>query len=501
MNEIEKLIKQGDLKQAWQKVQAFIQRSPCEPIGIILAAKIQLKANMANKAIFTLNHALNNDNNYQTSGNDLKAFLTHILCSLQQIDKAKQICTTIEVTKLQLADSFHYLANSLAKMDDFSASLACYQLGLSKFPDHIELLEGAANLEIIAGNFNQAENLITQAITQQPENGRFYWLLSDIAKNLNIDKVKQLYQLMLNQFNTLKSEATNVVYWYYGLGNTALTINDYQSAAVHYQKGALIRRSEYKGYKVEDEINWLIQVKNVQANLSPLQVVNDEVRPTPIFIIGMPRSGTTLLATLLSKYENIYDLGELPLLPQLAQELAIGKINLEQVRKKYMEEVTARTNNTRYIIDQLPTNFININLIKCAFPDAKLILVNRNINDIFISNFCFLFAPNAMPFTYNSQELVTFIKRFKLLTSEVSCVVNYEDIVLETEDTINTLLMNQNIKAGSKGQQQTYVATGSSVQVRKPIYKTSVNKWKKFQPYFADILPIQIENSADNDTN
>jgi len=496
MNNIEPLIHKGELKLAWQKIQTYIKEHPNDPQGIILVSKVQVKAGLINKAIFTIEHAINHDISYSNAKDDLQAFLIHLYVSNYNFEKAESAVNTLKTDMLTIADSYIYIANALAKCEKHLESLNYYKLGLNLYPENLELLEGAANLEMISGNFINAEKYLNSALSIQPNNGRYIWLYSDIAKTFKNNKVKTLYVKFSRYFNAQGASINHSVYWHYALGNFALNLKIYKEAVEHYKLGAQIRRSEFDNYSVDEELNWLAQVSQFQSQLPQLTIDSNQNSVIPIFIIGMPRSGTTLLATLLSKYENIQDLGELPLMQSLAQQLSSNAISLKQVRNIYLSEINKKANNYPYVIDQLPTNFININLIKAALPEAKIILVNRDINDIFISNLFFLFAPNSMPFTYNETELLKFIQQFERIKKDVGSgsTLNYEDLVHDTEDTITSFIAKQKINAGYKVKKTSYIATGSSVEARKEIYTTSVKKWQKFAPYFSKILPIQVNH-------
>ncbi len=484
------MIYRGELKQAWQQTQAYIKKHPNDPQGIILASKIQVSAGLIDKAIFTIEHAINNDVSYGAVKNDLLAFLTHLYVSNYNFDKTLEIVNRLKPETLKLVDSYNYVANGLARCEEHQQSLTFYKLGLKLFPDDLKLLEGATNLEMISGDFINAEIYLNRVLSIQPNNGRYIWLYSDIAKTFDYSKVKDLYIRFSKHFNESTSSITHSVYWHYALGNFSLNLKMYKESAEYYMLGAKMRRSEFKSYSIDDEVAWLNQVSRFQSQLPLLTVDANNKSAIPIFIVGMPRSGTTLLATLLSKYENIKDLGELPIMHNLAQQLSSNSISLEQVRNIYLSEINKRANNHLYVIDQLPTNFININLIKAALPEAKIVLLERDMNDIFISNLFFLFAPNSMHFTYNETDLLKFIQQFKHMTEDAKFTLNYEDLVHKTESTINNFITEESIQAGARINQESYVATGSSVEVRKEIYTTSVNKWKKFESYFPGTFPI-----------
>lgn len=490
MKKIIELIDKGKLKEAFQQVQLYIKQYPTDPQGIILVAKIQVAAGLIKKAIFTIEHAVNQDKAYSAAKSDLLAFLTHLYVSHYNFDKVLETVDKIEAQRITLPSSYNYLANALAKSEQHRQSFKFYELGLTFYPDDLELLEGASNLGMITGDFTKAELYLRKAISIQPNNGRYVWLFSDIAKNFDTVRVKELYIQFLEHFEQSPSAIENAVYWHYGLGNLALNIQKYNESAEHYMTGAKVRRSEFKYYSTDDEVSWLKQVNQFQSQLPLLTTNTDNKSVVPIFIVGMPRSGTTLLATLLSKYEKIKDLGELPIMHNLAQQLSSNSITIEQVRNIYLAEVNKRADNHLYVIDQLPTNFININLIRAALPEAKIILLERDMNDIFISNLFFLFAPNSMQFTYNETDLLKFIQQFKHMTKDVKLTLHYEDLVHETESTINQLISKGDIKTGEKVDKTSYVATGSSVEVRKDIYTSSVNKWKKFESYFPGLFPI-----------
>jgi Tfp pilus assembly protein PilF len=231
--------------------------------------------------------------------------------------------------------------------------------------------------------------------------------------------------------------------------------------------------------------------------------LNDE---RPVFIVGMPRSGSTLVEQILSSHPQVFGAGEVkylsvalgrlrdrfPSLPKYPQMM--GKITpaqLDIVAKNYLDALTAGSGDAKRVTDKLLTNYFFVGLIHLLYPKAKFINTQRNPVDTCLSGFTKLFKDD-MPHSYDLAELGRYYGKYhelmehweKVLPEGVMKVVRYEDVVANTEREAKSLIeflgLDWDPKCLEFHKSQRPVKTASVAQVRKPIYKTAVQRWKKY---------------------
>jgi tetratricopeptide (TPR) repeat protein len=236
-------------------------------------------------------------------------------------------------------------------------------------------------------------------------------------------------------------------------------------------------------------------------------------RPAPVFLVGFPRSGTTLLDTLLMGHPDIHVLEEVPLLQRAAEALGdfarlpeLDAAEVAQLRALYFEALDAREPPPgKMVVDKLPLNLLGAPLIHRLFPDAKFIFAARHPCDVVLS--CFMQNFDLNPAMANFLELesaarlydlvLTFWERAReLLPLEVH-VLRYEDLVADTGAEMRALiaflgldwdeaLLDHQATAAGRGP----IATPSYHQVAQPIYDRARGRWQRYRPQIEPILPI-----------
>jgi tetratricopeptide (TPR) repeat protein len=226
----------------------------------------------------------------------------------------------------------------------------------------------------------------------------------------------------------------------------------------------------------------------------------------PVFIIGMPRSGSTLTEQILASHPEIYGAGEvkylsmalgqlrdrfpsLPKYPQMMEKITPAQLDI--VGKKYLQALTAGAGDAKRVTDKLLTNYFFVGLIHLLYPKAKFINTLRDPVDTCLSGFTKLFKDD-MPHSYDLGELGRYYGKYhelmehwlKVLPEGTIQTVQYEDMVANTEKQAKTLIEFLGLKWDPKcldfHKSDRPVKTASVAQVRKPIYKTAVQRWKKY---------------------
>ena len=277
-------------------------------------------------------------------------------------------------------------------------------------------------------------------------------------------------------------------------------LGDLHKAYTHLFEGNSLRK-KLLNYSINDDSHIFTKLKETQPRLqkNSLEIEEVSTKNTPIFIIGMPRSGTTLIEQIISSHSNVIGAGELNHVSQFGGELALNSkpINTEtlsEFRDKYLLELSKVPNAKLLVTDKMPQNFRFIPLICAAFPEAKIIHVQRDAAATCWSNYKHYFTTKALGYSYDINDLVTYYKLYKDLMefwqskySDRVYDLNYENLTIdqekETRNLIDHLELNWEEACLSPHQNNRSVRTASHQQVRQKVYRGSSEAWRKYEPY------------------
>lgn len=294
------------------------------------------------------------------------------------------------------------------------------------------------------------------------------------------------------------------------IGRAFENSKDYETAFEYYKKANDHRRSSFNFSieRVEQDFQLLIDIFNQELIDSKKQAFKEK-EVTPIFILGMPRSGTTLVEQILSSHSKILGAGELQYISQNVRSLndnfplklhELSAEKLEQQGDAYLKLLKQHSNKERYICDKMPGNFIYIAMIRLILPNAKIIHLKRNPIDTCLSNYKTMFT-NGQSHTYNLEELARYYKSYEKLMAYWHKVmpgfiydICYEDLIEDPEKNIKPLInfigLDWEEQCLNFHQAKRSVSTASITQVRQPIYKSSVENWRNFEKGLEPLIQI-----------
>ena len=360
-------------------------------------------------------------------------------------------------------------------------------------PNNFVLNFALANNYSSIGKFIEAKKLYKKCLELNPKNTMVDQSLSMIINySEDSDHLKSM-QHKLSKTNDKKSQ----MYLNFAIGKALEDLKDYKNAFVSFQKANNLK-NELTTYSIDQETKSFNKIKSIFANSGINEAKKEGAKI--IFVVGMPRSGTSLVEQILSSHNKIYGAGELPFLSDIIEK----KINLEkqdysELQSLYSNLIKKFKYEEEYLVDKTPLNFKWIGFILNHFPNSKIIHCNRNPIDICWSNYKKLFSSRTLDFSYNFSDLTNYYKLYKDLMLHWSKIyknkfyeINYEKLVVNKEQEVKKVIKYLDLEWDANclnfHKNKRSVSTASLAQVRKPIYKSSVEKWKNYSDELADLI-------------
>lgn len=407
------------------------------------------------------------------------------------------------------------LGTALEKMGDEEGAKEAYAKAVSVNPRHAEAQNNLGALLSASGDLDEARACFTASIEADPAFVHSHYNLSTLKKYTEDDPHYAALEEVANKAESLPVEA-RMRFWF-AIGKAREDVGRYDDAIYAYNQGNRLKRAsfQYDESKMKGNIDDIIRHFD-SALLKKLGKggCKDE---TPVFILGMPRSGTTLIEQILSSHSAVYGAGELRDLGDAITEIRGGesegsymgwlpeadKKTLSAIGETYVKKLKTQDSKALRIVDKMPGNFFYAGLIHLILPNAKIIHSMRNPMDTCISNYSRLFN-ETMPFAYDLEELGRYHRNYKHLMDHWQAVlpegtvldVSYEDVVADLEGQARRLIDYCGLEWEEAcldfHKNKRHVKTASIAQVRQPIYKSSVARWERFKDHL-DPLRTAIE--------
>ena len=321
--------------------------------------------------------------------------------------------------------------------------------------------------------------------------------LSDI---INYKKNNDHFKVLKKIYEETKIKKLPNVDLLFALGKAHEDTKDFDKAFSFYQEGNKSHRKNIN-FSIENEKKEISDIKNAfNKKFFSNYTESINLDNTPIFIVGMPRSGTTLVEQILSSHPNVYGGDELNYIPDLVKKYLKNDLNLlntdseilRQISNEYIDRLKKLSSDSKKITDKLPMNFKWIGLIKIILPNSKIVHCTRDSRDICLSIFKNFFTSNKMNFAYDIEEICEYynlysnmMKYWQTLLPNFIYDINYEKLVKKPKDQIKYLLKECNLDWNDNClkfyENKRAVQTRSDIQVRQKIYKTSINSWENYR--------------------
>jgi len=400
------------------------------------------------------------------------------------------------------------LGNIKKELNNYEEAIKCYKLALSIDNKLYIVLHNLGMAYQALGKFEESKKYFETVLKNNPKFTRADRSLSMSLKyDINNPHLKSME-------NKIKDQSLNnfqKIELYFGLGKAYEDIKNYKKSFENYKLGNKIKRDTIK-YQINDDVKLFENIKNSFSNINFQNLENvGNKNNKMIFILGMPRSGTTMVEQIIANHKNVYGAGELRDLTQIIKENFLvndkikfpEKLNIKDqnffnnMGTKYLENLDRYVTNKNYITDKAPLNFKWIGLIKLILPKSKIIHCTRDPKDICLSLFKNFFE-GELNFSYSLEEAGKYYKLYqnlmefwKQLLPDFIYDISYEKLVENQEPESRKLLdfcnldWDKNCLTFYKNKRG--IVTASFAQARKPIYKNSVKSWQKYK---GELLPL-----------
>ena len=409
------------------------------------------------------------------------------------------------------------------ELDKYDDALRHLEKALELKPNSIETLNYYGVVLKSVGRLDDARKTFIKALEAQPRAIGTYSNLVDLEK---FTKDNELFQTMERIISRVKDpQDPRFMALHFALGKAYDDIGDYEKAFHHYSTGARLKRPTLK-YEEAEVFTFFDDIKKI-FNEEYFESHKDVGNPSqvPIFIVGMPRSGSTLTEQIVSSHPRVFGAGEIknlsmcigqlrqkfPSLPKFPAFAEVAKpTQLSSVAKNYLAMINRISNSGERVTDKLLTNFFFAGLIHTMFPQAKIIHTKRNPIDSCLSTYTKLFKDD-MPHSYDLTELGRYYRKYEELMAHWCSVlpssgffeIQYEDLIGDPETHARKLIefceLEWDPACLKFHESKRPVKTASVSQVRKPIYNTSVERWRRYGDSLnplIEALEIKVENPA-----
>jgi tetratricopeptide (TPR) repeat protein len=406
------------------------------------------------------------------------------------------------------AHALHNLGSSLSALDDPTEALAAFERASAIIPDLPEVERGIGNALLQLGRLDEARAHFERAVALAPKVAAFHRAMADVKHFEEGDQ--QLVTLEKLTWNEASMAATERIELHFALAKAYDDLKRYASAFEHLQKGNAIKRG-LVGYDEAKELTAMREMADAFApELFKARRGAGDPSEVPVFIVGMPRSGTTLVEQILASHPNVFGAGERPEFGRVSgcgygprpipfDPASLSGEDLRGMAGRYLERLLPRAPSAKRITDKLPANFRLVGLIRLALPNARIIHIGRDPADTCFSIYTKLFLDN-IGFAYDLGELGRYYKAYDTLMAHWRAVlpegamleVEYEALVGDFEQEARRIVAYCGLDWDGLclefHKNERTVRTASAVQVRQPIFRSSVGRWRLYKEHLQPLL-------------
>ena len=504
---IDQILNEGRLGMAEAKCRAFLKENPTHTYAMSLLAEIANRLGYFDDAEFLLEKAVE----FKPDDGDLRMKYASILRKKQKFAKTME---QVNILCDKHPDNLTYQAQKASEImqnGDHETAITLLDDILSKNPYNFSTFTSKGHAQKTLGKTDEAIKSYQSAYQIKPDHGEAFFSLANL----------KTYSFSSSELESMREQVSRVdlslrdkAYFHFALAQGCEVNGEYDEAFFHLEKGNKIKndQSQYSIERMEKELQAQIEICNDKF-FHDLGNGGCDTKE-PIFILGLPRAGSTLIEQILASHSMVDGTLELPNILSIAQSLrgddiygklgnypkSMESLSLDQreaLGRGYIEDTKMHRKDAPMFTDKMPNNFRHIGLIHLIMPNAKIIDARRYPLDCCFSMFKQLFA-QGQEFSYGLAEAGSYYRNYVNLMDHWNSVlpdkilrVNNEDVIKDLEGQVRRMLEFLELpfeeQCISFHETDRSVRTASSEQVRRPINKDGMERWK---PYSKHLKPL-----------
>jgi Tfp pilus assembly protein PilF len=407
--------------------------------------------------------------------------------------------------KHDFAEAHNNLGSALSESGRTSDAIKSFEKALSFDSNYARAIFNLALALKDIGNKDSYKSMIEKTVQLKPSWSDAQLHLSRVKKYKNNDpQVSEIHSFLSDNDLSLKDR----INFNFTLAKVYEDIEDHEKQFKFLNEANRLRKEESEYFFEKDQKLFSRIKKTFNNPPKPLDgLILNTSKIKPIFILGMPRSGTSLVHQIISNHNQVYGAGELtklnkfvaPFLMELNKKnkSIISDKDLISIRENYLESLSSLNASETIIVDKMPLNFRHIGFILTAFPEAKIIHMNRDPMAICWSIYKYYFPGNA--YSYNQEDIAAYYGLYsnlmifwkKLFPNKIYDLC-YEDLTVNQEIETKKLLkycdLDWDENCISFHKNNTAVKTTSSIQVKEKMYQGSSEAWKKYEEFLQPLI-------------
>jgi predicted Zn-dependent protease len=499
---------QNELPIAEARLRAYLARHPSDIAALRMLAEVAARLRRYSDAQTLLERCLELAPNFDAARHNYAVVLNR---------QGKAAAALPQVQALAAKDPRNpgYLnlkAAVLANLGDYHDSIEVYESVLKAYPQQPKIWMSYGHSLKTARRQDDSVAAYRRAIAMLPTLGEAYWSLANL-KTFRFSDVDVLMMRRALERDDLGED--DRLHFEFALGKALEDGAGYEESFVHYAKGNAIRRKLHP-YSADEDARFVQRSKSrFTADFFASRAAAGDPSAAPIFIVGLPRSGSTLIEQILSSHSMVEGTMELPDIPQIARELAVRQqlagdapffdslsaLSEEQLGglgARYLGSTgLQRKTQAPFFVDKMPNNCLYVALIHLMLPNAKIIDARRHPLGCGFSVFKQNFA-RGQDFSYDLGDVGRYYANYVELMSHIDAVlpgrvhrIHYESMVENTEAEVRRLLDYCGLPFDEKClrfyENERAVRTASSEQVRQPIFRDGMDQWRNYEPWLGPL--------------
>ena len=404
--------------------------------------------------------------------------------------------------------AYFNLANLYRSEKKYEDAINNYQKVLEFNPQFVEALNNIGTIQLILGNFENGLKYFKKTIEIDKFHSESYY------NYVSAKKITYKDEIFLKLKNFVEKEKTPEVQnfkMYYALSKSYFDLDNYELGFKYLELASNFKLNEIE-YSFKKQSRNFKKIKKYFSENVKIPSILNHFNSIPIFILGMPRSGTSLIEQIVSNHSYVYGGGELDILPSTIENSKWEKNDnfsdtIKIIRNEYLTKIN-KLSKKKFITDKLPGNFKWIGFIINAIPESKILHLERNPMAICWSIYKSYFNNPDMAFTYKQEYIAEFYILYKDLMNfwkkkypNKFINIVYEEFVEDYENNIKKIFQKLELNWENHllefYKNNKPVETSSFQQVRKKIYKNSSEEWKKYKEFLGPMMEVLSKNNID----